>query len=209
MSDQGELLPIKHEPLYPPRTDVYAEGIFLHHWQVVAASRGTHIHDEAETMFDAIFWYTPRESKQRMATVVATFVSWLGCNCGRCFLELAAKKSEGQYRYDKERTYIGVWAAENMRNPGTNSTIRYVESILAEDQTRDKWTGGILKRPVLSVYDLEAIDTFVVWLANERGQEFLKDVNEEIKITSEAVFKQRDMQHRAYMTALKLHPIKD
>lgn len=147
---------LKHLPLHPPRDSVALEGIYLRLWQNYAEQRP----DE----WLAIFRDCNFRPRQRAASVAASFMVFMGCNCGRGFtLEADRFSSSGRFSWP-EQAYLAAWALENKRHRGVNHGLRTVEYMLSrEHPIRSHFPGGVDWRllPAVSMEDLDVIECMV------------------------------------------------
>jgi hypothetical protein len=182
-AEQGELLAFSHAPIRAPRPSVIGEVVMVEKWQENMARYADSIHDECdEYAFRALMTAFPFPLTQRLATVAASFVKWLGTNCGRCFL-LEAERVE-KLLDGKRDSWAAAWAIENARHSGHNGGARYIEAALAPD---DHWQNGLLTRlPDLTAHDVETVEHVVYWLGTTEGRAFLADCEREIAARTEA-----------------------
>lgn len=147
--EQVELLDLAHDPVVPPRAGTPAEGIFLGLWRDYLAADPSRL--------DRILRDTLHtQPTQRQATVCASFMTFMGCNCGAAFTHQAEQLAKvdfgGAYRI-RSHAFLMAWAVENRRRLGVNSKLRTVESMLARAHL---W----VERPVLGPsLNWEALDT--------------------------------------------------
>ena len=149
---------LKHIPLQPPRTSVPMEGIYLRLWQNFSEQRP----DE----WLAVFSDCNFKPRQRAASVAASFMTFMGCNCGRDFTRRA---DELVSRFSwPEQAYIAAWALENTRHRGVNSNLRTIEYMLAGEHPihKDGFVRGRVNWaavPNVTQEDHDVIECMVRW----------------------------------------------
>ena len=163
-----------HSPMSPPRKDHHGEEVFTAKWADLMAREGGvyesyYSNVELQSMLHAGDYLT-----QRMATVAATFVQWLGTSCGRGFIEQARRRPA----MNRADAFVAEWAVENYRHSSVNSGYRAIEHILAPQE--DRANGSLHSRPELSVDDYETVEHVVYWLGTEQGSAFVVDAEKEI-----------------------------
>lgn len=178
---------IIHKPLRAPRPGTPAEGVFASMWEAMMAEDWEECHFDGDepTPMEVVLAQYGRKPRQREATIMATFVTWFGCNIGASLLHRArAEVAAG--RWDERWALLFAWTLENRRIGGVNDGIRAVEYLMApeEDYRRDR---GVLDRrplkkiPELSADDLEVIECLLLWLPCERGQRFIRQCEREVE----------------------------
>lgn len=164
----ADMVPIEHTPVSPPRKNHDGEHAYLDLWRRYVA-RCTE--EELEELFSAT---ARRWPTQRQASVAASFVLWLGTNCGTAMLRSAQDDVErGGYRGDPTYRYLRRWELENRRSMSINYGLRLVEAILAPE----RGDGGQLRLcdvPTVTIDDLDVIDCICLWLATPDGQAFIR-----------------------------------
>ena len=164
-----------HAPVHPARKSVIGEGIFLAAWQsLIAIPPDRGLQSDHGCSLECILQQLPEVLNQRHATVAASFVTWLGTNCGRGFLDLAE-------RYKKIlpsslSAFSCAWAEFNRRSVGVSFGIRTIEAFLGPLElvtgVRDTWEARKLL-PELTVADYETVEAVVEWLSTQAGTHFL------------------------------------
>jgi hypothetical protein len=179
------LVPIEHIPLAAPRKNHDGEAAYLELWQRFMAR----CDEEAlESIFRNTTYHTLHT--QRQASVAASFVLWLGTNCGRGLITEAdadwnRSPQRDSYRFGRDTRYLRRWEMENRRDGAINHGIRYCEAILAPERS----TGAELALrdvPIVTVDDLDVIDCILVWLSTHDGQNFLKAAEARVEAASRA-----------------------
>jgi hypothetical protein len=175
---------IVHEPMRPPRRCHIGENVYADRWRELMAQvpeDADYDTPEAVAHLREILspmWY---EIGQREATVAASFICWLGTNCGRCFLGQARKR-----RADKVRqSTLTVWTEENYRHTGINHGIRTIEYLLAPPHTIKNTAITSPEKPLtelpdISLRDAEVIEHICEWLDTEKGMAFVMRCEREI-----------------------------
>lgn len=167
----------KFVPINYPRPDHVGESVFSRKWAELAP-QWQGLWDSDETVFRAALGQYGWNPGQREATVSASFMCWLGTNCGQGYLAEAARLSR-TFPHIPGQAYLMAWAVENNRSLGVNFGFRTVEMILTPREDLQK---GV--RANLRARDLEVIDCLVCWLAGAKGQKFLSECNSEILAAS-------------------------
>jgi hypothetical protein len=175
--EQAELLAFSHDAIRAPRPCTVGEMVMSDKWLELMDRPAPTILDECdEYHLRMIMSAYPFPLTQRVATVAASFVQWLGTNCGRCFLhdaERIAKTLDG-----KRDAWLAAWAIDNARHAGMNGGVRTIEAALAPS---DHWENGRLVRlPDLTAQDHEAVEHVVLWLGMPEGQAFIAECEREI-----------------------------
>jgi hypothetical protein len=196
-TEQIELLAFDHKPIRPPRACTIGEVVMSEHWEIAMQAEAKNIHDDCdEYAFRALMHAFPRPLTQRHASVAASFIRWLGCNCGRGFLHDAEKLKEKFH--SNTNAYVAAWAIENMREVAINRGVRIIEAAIAPD---DHWKNGYLEKlPDLSADDYEVVDNVVIWLGSKDGQDFLNRAEREITRRLDA---ERNERMRAFKRATR------
>jgi hypothetical protein len=168
MTDQTELLPLAHTPIRPPRAGTPGEGIFLDLWQELMATR--------PTLLDQIFADLPFVTNQRAASVAATFMVWMGCNCGRDFTEKAERYAKESVFGCREAAFRAAWANSDQRHRGVNSGLRTSEYMLAEQYPIDDASltrGSVIwgRVPAVPMEDRDVLEAMVAWWASTEARE--------------------------------------
>lgn len=175
-----EDIALLHRPLNGPRKGFIGEEVFSEFWEKLANktcekySGFLDIAEERSTLVDMLY-QLPGQIEQRDATVVATFMCWLGTNCGRGFLHRAKSTAHKYPHLGAEMIYGAVWCDENRRILSVNHGMRYIEGMLYNNKN------GRNRLEDEQVRDHEVIEHAVYWLATLKGQVFLKACEDEIK----------------------------
>lgn len=191
---------LSHAPLRPPRAGHVGEQVFASMW--AAAMDETwdeYAFDDDPAPITIVLHELGGPVDQRHATVAATFICWLGCNMGLATIR-RAESEVAAGRWERNHSYLLAWTLENRRRGGVNSGIRAVEYLLAPTKdlraTRTMLDHGIAKLPELSATDLEVIEHVTGWLAEERGQRFLRQCEREIDRLQDEERRRRDAEWR-------------
>lgn len=176
--EEFETLPeFTHEPLTAPRKGHHGEQVFAELWALLMAMPTQYGLGHANDMLCAVLRWRYDEVTQRAATVAATFVKWLGTNCGAGFIEAAGRMAVAHPGGD--RGYIMEWAHENQRKSWMNSGFRCIEHVLAPDELLGR-DGQLSARPELSADDYEVVEAVVSWLADSDGLDFVERCKAEL-----------------------------
>lgn len=132
-----------------PRDTFASEQAYYDAWKNVATLR---LHD--------MLLRSPYTVNEHVTRIVASFMCWLGTNCGLSFLT-SAKQLTKQFN-SMDRGYYIAWALENRRESSVNSGVRTLEGITQNHCE-------------LTAADYEIIEYAVRWLATSDGQNYLKE----------------------------------
>jgi hypothetical protein len=171
------LIEFEHSPLVPPRSGHHGEQVFAELWRdLMAKEPNGWVESRANYMLAVVLRWRDEEVTQRAASVAATFIKWLGVNCGACFLDSCAKTSAEHPGSD--RGYVMAWAYENQRKSWLNGGFRTIEHILATDDLRRD--AQLIQRPDLTADDYEVVEAVVCWLSEPAGIEFVAKCKAEL-----------------------------
>lgn len=172
IENQLELLTLENTPLHPPRECTPGEGIYLGLWQEYV--------QEDPGRLPMILNDTVQNINQRMVSVCASFMVWMGCNDGRDF---TGKAQELARRHDEDRvlgnyiseqvSYLMAWAAHNTRVRGSNGGVRTIEAML--HPTDCHYTKGAFGRIVyhweefekITPHDIDTVECMVRWWSSD------------------------------------------
>lgn len=165
MSEQGELLELVHTPIRPPRAGTPGEGIYLQLWQDYMAADPNRLH--------SILWSTGSSVGQREASVCASFMTFMGCNCGSGFTHAAEQMLtigvQSSPSTSAEGRFLMAWALENRRHRGVDGGIRTIEAMLAKS---DAFVSTYFDRRVdwdafsdITTTDYDTVECMVAWWA--------------------------------------------
>ena len=168
---------LSHEPFGVfPRSTFAGEMAFYLEWKAIADTTVLEIIDEyCHSQCENDQWeldWVDYELINKQSRLVASFITWLGTNCGLSFLGVA--KQWAEELSSPRNGYLAAWAIENSRQRcinGGNRTIEY----LACSQC------------VLTVDDYEIVECAVQWLSTNDGQDFIGYATERIKPESEKI----------------------
>lgn len=177
--DQDFLRALKHEPIRPARQGVPAEGIYLAEWQRMMQETPLRIYDILRN-----YRHFP---DQRAANVCASFMVFMGCNCGRAYTETAEalikdvdKTWLPMHMRSPEAMFQITWAIENQRNRGINSGMRTIEAMLGEEGLFDVRLGrGYMdadKLAKITPEDYDVVDCMVEWWGSREAREIRRDL---------------------------------
>lgn len=170
-----ELGELKHEPINPPRADHVGENVYSFEWLTLNETI-RRPNDPPNVLLGSILYHMERRITQRHASVAASFITWLGTNCGHSIHDRAQQLLKAGLHRDE--AYECAWAIENKRRSGINHGIRYIESVLAgpDDFGKDIFSGmwGLRRMPNITIEDYETVEQLVEWLSTDRAQEFIR-----------------------------------
>jgi hypothetical protein len=170
---------LSHDPILPVRNDVIGEVVMVEKWQAHMAKVNPtweYDFDSHVCMLDIMLGY---EADQRSATVAASFIRWLGTNCGRAFLCEAARLRDSV----ADDCVLVAWARGNKREHGR----RLIEHILKTSRNDLRLAhmlnvhGNVAMPPVLTIRDYEVIELIAEALGSDMGRRFLEDCEAEIQ----------------------------
>ncbi len=166
-----------HRPLAPPRTSTPGEGIYLGLWQEFATARPR----EWRYIFSDMR-STPR---QRVASVAASFMVFMGCNGGASFTHRATEMAKKDMELNRERIFVAAWAMENARYRGIDHGLRTIEYMLASEHPIENhpFCGRRVNHkrvPIITMEDQDAIECMVRWWASQQA-ECMRDIAEPMR----------------------------
>jgi hypothetical protein len=181
-----------HIPLQPPRVSVPREGLFLALWQQFAEQRP----EEWRYIF-----ITNGPIRQRAASVAASFMTFMGCNCGRDFTRTAERLATSGSFTCTEDAYLAAWAQENKRNQGVNHGLRTIEYMLAREHPikllfykhRVNWK----QVPDVSMEDMDIVESMVRWWSSITARYMRDAVEAQMKARVATEFLRTDAQAAA------------
>jgi hypothetical protein len=164
---------IAHNPIAPPRNGTPGEGIFLKLWQEFVEARPDDFTD--------IFRDIPSEIDQRIASVAASFMTFMGCNGGASFTYRAQRLGEsGAFSYPNE-AFLAAWALENRRTHFINHGLRMSEYMLATEYPIDRGpfrhSPNEERVPEISQRDNDVLECMVAWWSTEPARR-MRDIAE-------------------------------
>jgi hypothetical protein len=170
---------LSHEPygVFPRRTFA-GEQSFYTEWQKIADKEFCDIINRCNSHCDcldgqACVELIDYEEINQQSRLVASFMCWLGTNCGRSFIDTANSYTT-KLGYIVAG-YIAAWAVENLRSGSLNSGWRTIEHFVKNEHIN------------LTQEDYELIEECVKWLSNHEGQEFIKCAENGIKHLQEQI----------------------
>jgi hypothetical protein len=161
---------MKHVPIRPAR-NMIEEQVFARRWE--ALMKPSRLPYESSMIARILIGY-PYEINQRVASVLASLICWLGTNVGKSFLDTGRQIRENVplIRFP----YLAAWGECNARIFGMNSRARQIEFLT---RTQDDMDRDVFQE--VSVKDLEALDQLCIWLGREEGKLFISSCEEEIE----------------------------
>lgn len=184
----ADMVAIEHKPITPPRKGHDGEAAYLQLWQRFMERVGEKWDGSDDHPLEDFYRNTNYKGPtQRQASVAASFVMWLGTNCGRALILEAdrAPIERNSYRQSLDLRYLRRWELENRRELGVNGGLRLCEHILWQE----RGTGQELDKvnaPTITVDDLDVIEVVCRWLATTDGQHFLKAAEAAVEATNRA-----------------------
>lgn len=176
---------LDHSALTPPRSGYVGEHVYAQAWTTFMNMLSDGSAPPNEALGDILQLCEPLT--QRHASVAASFVQWLGTNCGLAFVSECRRAETAQagcFSRIPARAWLGQWGWSNFRRIGVNGGYRTIEHILASRENYGAGAHGItmlVSAPDVSAEDCETIEQLVAWLPSERGQKFLAVCDLEIE----------------------------
>lgn len=166
-----------------PRVGHIGEHVYNEEWQKLVRELPEYGEMVPNAMLVDILWNHPGYVTQRHASICTSFVIWLGTNCGQS-IRLNAERLIQQHERGGN-AWLMSWAVSNHRASFVNYGARNIEHLLAPDDHFGiailNPLGGqsLLKRPELTVDDLECIEHLLYWLG-DKGQDFIRKCERQI-----------------------------
>lgn len=174
-------VPLSHLAIRTPRADVIGEVVYAARWvELMDMPIADFWASEVPSRLHLVLQAITSEPTQRQATVAATFIQWLGCNCGQGFLHAAQ-----QARANSVHPHQVAWAIHNHRSRGLNGGTRAIEGILAPWEffsIEDRYLSALTRVPELTVDDYETVEHVVAWLDGCEGELFLKKCQADLEL---------------------------
>ena len=170
-----------HDPISPPRDRMIGENVYTEHWQALQRGRlkRDYRSDENEDTckLGEILRHMPGNTSIRRARVAASFICWLGTNCGHSIIQ-SARRWEVM-GIPGEKAFLIAWTLDNIRTPWLNSGFRTAEHLLAPEANRRN--GELRRNPWPSADDYETLDRVAIWLGSVDGRAFIDSCEREIR----------------------------
>jgi len=167
---------LSHEPIREARKEVIGEVVMVANWNAFMRDEVLLAYDHWE-MVPPLFHILSCDMNQRAATVAASFIRWIGTNCGRSFLGQGQKMMAAH----KGNGYLLAWTLENQRKSGAR-TIDYVLSPASNySVTSPCWLNGLKVKPIITDTDCEVIESIAGWLGSQDGQHYLATSESQIQ----------------------------
>jgi hypothetical protein len=157
-----------HTPYMPARDDL-PEAIFLARWKA--------LNTQMPSFLASVIGH---RASVRDCRVAASFVTWIGTNCGTSFI-YEAKSRVNDYVFT-EPAYLATWALVNRRERHVSSNVRAIEVILSPESLflgRGATPYERAQKLSISLRDLDTVEAVVKWLASAHGDAFVTDCVEE------------------------------
>lgn len=110
--------------------------------------------------------------KQRSASVVASFVVYMGCNVGKNFTREAIELANSKLFHSSSDAFLAAWAIFNKRQSNGTSVIRPSEVMLSSEyifeNNRINWN----RVPSVTQEDNDVIEGMVNWWSSKSGEIF-------------------------------------
>lgn len=157
--DEGELLPLQHTPVLPPRRTHLGERVYATAWR--------DLHAGNESLAAQILSGLVGNVSQRDATVMASLVKWLGTSCGQDLLRAASRLRE----VEDIAPLLAAWAVHNQRRRWINQGQRALELLLSS--AKAGWE--------VSMRDIDVVEQLLQWLDGTEGKRFLEQAQRDMK----------------------------
>lgn len=128
---------------------------------------------EASNGIEWFFDNMPYVVTERDFHVIASLLSWLGSNCGRCFVQEAFQYEDKLESLEKG--FLLSWADWNKRKSWMNNGCTLIEHLLTppEHLNSHQEITCVANRHV-TIHDVEIINYMTLWFATNDGVEYLK-----------------------------------
>lgn len=188
-----------HRGIRAPRPHHIGEQVFFEHW-----TRYVDVEPEEDrngpgriSRLEDILSELPGKLDQRMVTVAATFMTWMGNNNGFSLWWEAERLRKDGVHYP----VVHAWTDNNRRIHGVNSGFRTIEAMLAPDDhfgPRQGFAGwGLMYVPQLRWEDFETIEHLCEWLGEGNGRQLVIQAHAEIQRRQDAEYRERaEEEHR-------------
>jgi hypothetical protein len=153
---------LDHSPVTAPRSGFRGEQVFTRLWIDLMNGPANEYNDDSP--LGCVLSHYRFNITQREATVAASVIGWLGCNCGQATLTNAHRLTETSI-YSRAEAYQMAWMHHNRRRVYHNSGMRALEHIMevADEPNMAR----------LTAEDHEVADLVWYWLGTDEGQAFL------------------------------------
>lgn len=157
-----------HQPIRPPRPGHIGEQVYAELWErtICRVAHDPDADDDSRPLAEV---FGDWRATIRRCRIAASFICWLGTNCGQGFIFKARKYVEKKI----DCAWRVAWWSENCRIRGVNSGRRTLEHLIATPER--EW-------PDLSADDFETLECVASWLGSTRGQEFIAAAEYEIML---------------------------
>lgn len=202
----SETTALQHKPFKGPRSGFIGETVMAEKWAEWMRLDSPHFRRdwdwdcdvEERWPLEIVLRELRYPVDQAAASMAASLVTWLGTNVGRSVL------SEGE-RIRKTgavlHPYLVAWTLENQRHNGINGGIQIIEFLLSST-----WQWKTLPEP--TARDIEVCDHVMRWIAEERGQAFLRSCRAEIEKRDREDRDRRLAKHEKFLQDFGLRPIR-
>lgn len=191
---QERLMAVHLEPIRDPRHGTPGEVIYLQLWKNYIEQDRGRLHE--------IVRHTHTQVDQRHASVCASFMVWMGTNCGHDFthqtecVAKALEQTRGSHGFaGREHAFLMTWGTMNARNIGSNSNVRLVEAMLHPSYHMVKQ--GHLGMRVdwetldkITLRDYETVQAMVRWWSTPDAQEMREEAKPLIEAGNETARRQ-------------------
>lgn len=164
-----------------PTRNMLGEVVFGTEWKrLLETPLEEFYYDEEDTRLSTIVNFIREPLTQTHASIAASFIIWLGTNCGNCFLDQAKKLIAANPHRGRSQMFLAQWAIENRRSTGINHSGRMIEHLM--DTAESTMFGRSAPFPVPTMAECEVIEHVAFWLGSDEGQMFLTQCERLISI---------------------------
>lgn len=164
-------------PIYPSefRRQIYLEQFVTYAFTDYSDSLASPNYElPFKLNIDNIYRNYKYQLDEKDAQTIASFISYLGTNGGRCLLDTFQKYAESKFFRNKEDAFVHAWHFENSRQVGINNNLRTIEFLLTPLNKYPRF--GVLdiySVSEISVDQYELIEQTVKWLSTSGGVTYL------------------------------------
>lgn len=172
-----EIGELDHSPIDGPRPDHIGENVYSFQWkQLHVNDRAANVQKPPNYLLASMLHDMTSQITQRHASVAASAITFLGCNCGQSIILQAKAMASKNLNYPD--ALLASWTLTNKRSFGINRGLRAIEVMLAPpDYWGTDFLSGALQLqriPELSIEDYETVEHVYAWLGGDTGMQFVR-----------------------------------
>jgi hypothetical protein len=172
-----EIGELDHSPIDGPRAGHVGENVYAFQWQQLhVRERDANVHKPPNYLLASMLSSVTNRITQRHASVAASAITFLGCNCGQSIVLQAKAMASKNLNYPD--ALLASWTLTNKRSAGINRGLRTIEVMLAPPNYwgTDVLSGALqLQRvPDLSIEDYETVEHVYAWLGGDTGIQLVR-----------------------------------